>query len=102
MITKPIQQLDDAILAEIQSAKRTGLSIREIKVICSNAMPFLSLYHVEDRNGRAFMHELIGNIANLENNGLVTVTRRGKFILRIDLTERGRDVLNDTTYTLKV
>jgi hypothetical protein len=48
------------------------------------------------------MHELIGNIANLENNGLVTVTRRGKFILRIDLTERGRDVLNDTTYTLKV
>lgn len=102
MTTKTIQQLDDAILAEMQSAKRTGLSFRELKVICSTSMPLLSLYHIEDCIGRAFMHEMLGNIANLENNGLVKITRRGKFILRIDLTERGQGVLKDTLYTQKV
>ena len=98
MTTKPIQQLDDVMLAEMKSAKRTGLSFREIRIICSKAMPLLPLYHVDDWTGRHFIHEMLSNIANLENNGIVTVTRRGKFIMRIDLTARGKELIQSTSF----
>ena len=102
MTTKPIQQLDDVMLEEMQSAKRTGLSFREIRKICSDAMPMIPTYTIDQWTGKRFIHEVLDNISNLENNGICTVTRRSKFIIRIDLTGRGKEVLQQTLFTKAV
>ena len=98
-MTQEIRQLDDAILYEMQAEDRTGFSWRELLGNCKVSMMFIDVYKNTDTSGNAFIHEVLGNIENLENNGLVTVNRRGKFILRIDLTERGKDVIKSTIFT---
>jgi predicted methyltransferase len=101
MTTKPIKQLDDAMLAEMQRENRNGLSFREIKKICKDVVPFLECYGKEVLEGSPFVHAVLSYIENLENNGLVKVTRRGKFILRIDLTERGKELIKNTIFSDK-
>ncbi|MGD0591079.1 MAG: hypothetical protein ABSA44_09810 [Bacteroidota bacterium] len=98
-MNKEIRQLDDAILAEMQRENRNGLSFREIKKICRAAIPFLECYGKEALDGNQFIHEVLGAIENLENNGIVKVTRRGKFILRIDLTDRGKELIKNTVFS---
>ena len=98
MTTKPITQLDDAILYEMQVEDRTGFSWREIKRVCKAAIPFLDCYGKKILDGNQFIHEVLSFIENLENNGFVKVTRRGKFILSINLTERGKEFLKNTVY----
>jgi hypothetical protein len=101
-MNKEIRQLDDVMLAEMKSAKRTGLSFRELKNICKKAMPSLEVYNEQDLLGSRFIHEILSNIENLENSGRIKVTRRGKFILRIDLTDRGKELLKNTLFASKV
>jgi len=98
MTTRLIKQLDDVLLAEMQREKRTGLSFREIKKVCKDAMPFLEAYNAADASGNRFIHQVLSYIANLENNGLVTVSRRGKFVLSIKLTARGIETLKNTEF----
>lgn len=99
MITKPIQQLDDVILEEMQKSNRNSLTFREIRMICSIVIPLLPVYNNEEVSGKRFMHELLDNIQNLENNGIAKIARNGKFIVRIYLTERGKEMLQQTIFT---
>jgi hypothetical protein len=65
-------------------------------------MPSLEVYNEQDLSGTRFIYEILTNIENLENNGRIIVTRRGKFILRIDLTDHGKELLKDTLFASKV
>jgi len=102
MITKPnkqlIRQFDNVILANMQRNERSNLSWRDVKRICKDAIPSIDVYRDIDPNSSQFIHSMLGDLENLENNGLVTINRRGKFILRIDLTERGKDVIKNTEF----
>ncbi len=97
---KEIRQFDDVLMYELQRNKIKTLTFSQMWSVCAAAAPQIPIFTGSDEvDHRSFASSLLGNIANLEHRGYVTVYRRREKIQQISLTQRGNDWLQHVTFT---